>query len=164
MLKPNVLKALNDQVNAEYHSAYLYLSMSAYADNAGFKGSSNWLWHQAREEMSHASKILRYILDQGGKAEFTDVKAPEGSYKNLQEVFSKVAGHERHIAGLVSAIADIAMQERDHATYHMMLWFIDEQIEEVSTAEDLLNKFNAVGDNPGLLYNLDAVLGQRSGS
>jgi ferritin len=163
LLKPTVLKALNDQLNAEYRSAYLYLGMSAYADNIGFKGSSNWLWHQAREEMSHASKLLRYILDQGGKAEFHDVKSPDASFGSLRDVFTQVAAHEREISDLVDALADLAMKERDHATYNLMLWYVSEQLEEVSTADDVLNKVKAVGDNVGLLYNLDAILGQRQG-
>ena len=163
MLKPTVLKALNDQLNAEYRSAYLYLGMSAYADNIGFKGSSNWLWHQAREEMSHATKLLRYILDQGGKADFCDVKAPDASFGNLRDVFTRVAEHEREISGLVNDLADLATKERDHATYNLMLWYVNEQLEEVSTADDVLNRVKAVGDNIGLLYNLDSVLGQRQG-
>jgi ferritin len=137
--------------------------MASYADNAGFKGSANWLWHQAREEMSHANKLLRYVLDQGGKAEFADVRAPETSFGGLRDVFVKVAAHERHVSELLGALADLTLQERDHATYSMMLWFVTEQVEEVSTADDIVNKLNAIGDNPGLLYNFDAVLGQRQG-
>jgi ferritin len=164
MLKASVLKALNEQVNAEYYSAYLYLEMSAYADSAGFKGASGWLWHQSREEASHGSKILKYILDQGGKATFSDIKATGASYKSLKEVFAKVAAHEKHVTDLFNALADLAQKEHDHATYHLLQWFVDEQIEEVSTADDILNKLNAIGDNPGLLYNFDAVLAQRKGN
>jgi ferritin len=163
MLKANVLKALNEQVNAEYYSAYLYLAMAAYADGAGFKGASSWLWQQAREESSHGSKILKYILEQNGKAAFADVKATPPSYKNLKDVFAKVAAHEKHVTDLVNAIADLAQKEHDHATYHFILWFVDEQIEEVSTAEDILARLEAVGDNLGLLYSYDTVLGQRKG-
>jgi ferritin len=161
MLKANVLKALNEQVNAEYYSAYLYLAMSAYADGAGFKGASGWLYKQAHEEASHATKILKYILEQGGKAKLTDIKADTTSYKSLNEVFAKVAGHEKHVTELVDAIADLAQKEHDHATYSFILWLVNEQVEEVATADDILSKITAVGDNLGLLYSFDAVLAKR---
>jgi ferritin len=161
MLKDKVLKALNDQWNAEYYSAYLYMAMSAYADRAGYKGIAHWLMEQAREEVAHGTHIYEYILERGGTPSFADVKATKPSYGSLVEVFEKVAAHEKHVTDLINAIADLAQKERDHATYQFIAWYVGEQVEEVADAEDILNKVKLIGDNPGPLFSLDAVLAQR---
>jgi ferritin len=160
-MKEKVLKTLNEQMNAEYYSAYLYLGMSAYADHAGFKGTAHWLLRQAHEEREHAEKIFKFILERGGAPALADIKATPPKYKSLEDVFKKVASHERHVTDLIDAAASVALDERDHATYSFLKWFVDEQVEEVSTADEILGKFTAVGDNPGLLFSLDAALGQR---
>ncbi|MDR1132878.1 MAG: ferritin [Synergistaceae bacterium] len=160
-MKEKVLKTLNEQMNAEYYSAYLYLGMSAYADRAGFKGTAGWLLRQAHEEREHAEKIFKFILERGDAPAFADIKATPPEYKSPEEVFKKVAAHERHVTDLIDAAATVALDERDHAAYSFLRWFVDEQVEEVSTADDILAKFTAVGNNPGLLFSLDAVLGQR---
>jgi ferritin len=160
-MKEKVLKTLNDQMNAEYYSAYLYLGMSGYADKSGFKGAAHWLLRQAHEEREHAEKIFKFILERGDAPELADVKATPPAYKNLEDVFKKVAAHERHVTDLIDAAANVALDERDHATYSFLQWFVDEQVEEVSAADEILGKFTAIGDSPGLLLNLDAVLGQR---
>lgn len=160
-MKANVLKALNEQWNAEYYSAYLYMAMSAYAEQAGFKGAANWLFEQAREEAAHGEHIYEHILERGETPAFSDIKAPPVKYKSLEDVFAKVAEHEKRVSGMIDAIANLAQDERDHATYHFIMWFVDEQTEEVSEAEDLLGKVTMIGDNPGPLLSLDAVLAQR---
>ena len=161
MIKDTLVKALNDQVNAEYYSAYLYLTMSAYADRAGYKGIANWLRVQAKEEMAHGTHIHEHLLERGAAPVFSDVKAPPASYGSLKEVFEKVLAHERHVTELIHKIASLAVSEGDHASYNFILWYVNEQIEEEADAEDLCTKFNRIGDNPGQIYNLDAVLGAR---
>jgi ferritin len=160
-MKEKVLKTLNEQMNAEYYSAYLYLGMSAYSEHAGFKGTAHWLLRQAHEEREHAEKIFKFILERGDAPALADIKATPPKYKSLEDVFKKIASHERHVTDLIDTAASVALDERDHATYSFLRWFIDEQVEEVSTADEILGKFAAVGDNPGLLFSLDNVLGQR---
>ena len=160
-MKEKILKTLNEQMNAEYYSAYLYLSMSAYAENAGFKGTAHWLLRQAHEERGHAEKIFKFILERGDIPALADIKATPPKYKGLEDVFKKVASHERHVTDLIDAAANVALDERDHATYSFLRWFVDEQVEEVSAADEILAKFTAVGSNPGLLFSLDAFLGHR---
>jgi ferritin len=162
MLKENVSKALSEQVNAEYYSAYLYLAMSAYADNAGYKGIANWFFVQAKEEMDHGTRILKYLLERGAAPVFSDVKAPQTSFSGVRDLFEKALAHERHVTGLVNKIADLAAAEKDHATYSFISWFVDEQVEEESAAEDLAVKTGLIGDNYGPLFQLDAVLGART--
>jgi ferritin len=160
-VKESVLKALNAQWNAEYYSAYLYLAMSSYAETEGYKGTASWLFKQAREEMEHGTRIYEHILERGGKPSFAEIKAPETKFASLKDVFTKVLAHEKYVTGLISVIADLAVKEKDHATYGFISWFVKEQIEEEATAQDILTKFERIGDNPGLIYNLDAVLAQR---
>ncbi|MDR2759409.1 MAG: ferritin [Spirochaetaceae bacterium] len=161
MIKDSLAKALNDQFNAEYYSAYLYLAMSAYADRLGYKGIANWLAVQAKEEMAHGTHIYHYLLERGAAPSFQDVKAPQASYESLQAVFEKVLSHERHVTELINQIASLALNEKDHAAYNFIQWYVDEQVEEEADAEDMAVKFSRIGDNPGLLYTIDAQLGMR---
>ena len=161
MIKDSVANALSDQFNAEYYSAYLYLSMSAYADGQGYKGIANWLAVQAKEELAHGTHIYRHILERGGVPSFKDVKAAEASYGSLKEVFEKVLAHERHVTELIDRIASLALNEKDHTTYSFIQWYLDEQVEEEADAEDLLVKIGRIGDDPGALYTIDAQLGER---
>jgi ferritin len=162
MIKDSLAKALSDQVNAEYYSAYLYLSMSAYAEHAGFRGIANWLFIQAREETAHANHIYRHILERGALPVLGDIKASPASYGGLKEVFEKVLAHERHVTELINKIATLALEEKDHATYHFILWYVDEQVEEESTAEEILNKICRMENNSGLLDHLDNALAART--
>jgi ferritin len=162
MIKESIAKALNDQVNAEYYSSYLYLAMSAYADHAGFKGMANWLYVQAQEELAHAVHIYRHILERGAVPVFGDIKADQSSYGSVKEVFEKTLSHERHVTELVNGIASLALEEKDHATYNFIMWFVNEQVEEVATAEEIVAKFNLMGNNPALFYHLDAEFAART--
>jgi ferritin len=162
MIKESISKILSEQVNAEYYSAYLYLAMAAYADRAGFKGISNWLLVQAQEEMAHGIHIYRHILERGAAPSFTDIKVPQTSFGSIKEVFEKVLLHERHVSELINRIASLAQEERDHATYNFILWYVNEQVEEEASAEELVTRINLAGNNPGLIYHLDAVLASRA--
>jgi ferritin len=161
-MKDVISKALSAQVNAEYYSAYLYLTMSAWADNQGLKGVANWLFVQAKEEMAHGTHIYEHLLERGEQVTFSDIKKPETEFKSIKEVFEKVSSHEKHVTELINNIASLALHENDHATYNFILWYVNEQIEEESTADDLLRKITQIGDNLGLLYSFDAELATRT--
>jgi len=161
MLKTSLSNVLNEQVNAEYYSAYLYLTMSAYADRAGFKGIANWFFVQAQEEMAHGTHIYQHLLERGATPAFADIKVPETEFASIEEAFAKTLAHEQHVTELINNIASIALRENDHATYHFILWFVNEQIEEEATADELLTKIRFIGNNTAMLYNLDAELSTR---
>jgi len=161
MLKTSLSSVLSEQVNAEYHSAYLYLTMSSYADRAGFKGIANWFFVQAQEEMAHGTHIYQHLLERGATPAFADIKVPETEFKSIEEVFAKTLVHEQHVTELINNIATIALRENDHATYNFILWYVNEQIEEEATADELLTKVRLIGDNTAMLYNLDAELSTR---
>ncbi|MDR2160252.1 MAG: ferritin [Treponema sp.] len=162
MIKESVLKALNDQVNAEYHSAYLYLAMSAHADRAGFKGVANWLFVQAREEMAHGTHLYQHILERGADPSFEDIKTPRISFGNIRDIFDKVLSHERGVSERINKIASLARDEGDHATYNFIMWYVNEQIEEEASTEEIIAKVNLTENNSGLLYSIDAELGGRT--
>jgi ferritin len=162
VIKESLVKALSDQVNAEYYSAYLYLAMSAYADRTGFKGIANWLFVQAQEEMAHGTHLYQHILERGGTPSFADIKTPQVSCGTIKEVFEKVLAHEHMVTERIHNIATLAQQEQDHATYAFIIWYVNEQVEEEASVEELVAKVSLIADDPGLLYNLDAALAART--
>ncbi|MDR2211270.1 MAG: ferritin [Spirochaetaceae bacterium] len=162
MIKESLVNALSDQVNTEYYSAYLYLSMSAYADRAGFKGVAHWLFVQAQEEIAHGTHLYRHILDRGAAPSFGDIKTPQSSFASIKDLFDKILAHERQVTERIHRIASLAQSEQDHATYAFISWYINEQVEEEAQAEELAARAARIGDNPGLLYNLDSALAART--
>jgi ferritin len=161
MIKENIAKAICDQANAEYYSAYLYQAMGAWADREGFKGVANWLFVQAREELEHGVKLFRHLLERGASPAFAEIKAPPSSWGSVKELFEKVLAHERGVSAAINKIADLAKNENDHATYGFIAWYVSEQVEEEANAEDLVSKFTMVGDNKGLILSLDSALAAR---
>ena len=161
MLKDSMAKLLSEQVTAEYYSAYLYQAMSAWADGAGWKGISHWLFLQAKEELEHGIRIYQHIIDRGALPAFGAIQAPEISFNSVADMFEKIANHERQVTELINNIADFALSEKDHATYGFIQWFIKEQIEEESVADEIFWKVKFAGDNSNFLFILDAQLGGR---
>ncbi|MCL2138241.1 MAG: ferritin [Treponema sp.] len=158
MLNEKLTKALSDQVNAEYYSAYLYHSMSAFAENAALKGFANWLFVQAKEEMAHGIHIYQYILDRGVIPYFASIAQPPISFTGVEDVFEKVLAHEQKVTESINNIATLAMQENDHACYQFIMWYVNEQVEEEANAEEILSKIKMIGDDKGLLLTLDNEL------
>ncbi|MCL2880863.1 MAG: ferritin [Treponema sp.] len=161
MISKTLTKTLNDQINAEMYSAYLYLAMSAWAENAGFKGTANWLYVQNREEMAHAIHMYQYILDRGASPALSAVKAPDATFTGLTDIFEKVLAHEKKVTERINNIATLAMKENDHACYQFIMWYVNEQVEEESNDAEILSKLGLIGDNKGLLLNLDTELAAR---
>jgi len=161
MLSDVLTKALNEQVNAEMYSAYLYLSMSAYTEGNGLKGAANWLYTQAQEEMAHAIHMYQYLLDRGCVPVLPAIEAPEASFSDITDIFKKVLIHEKKVTGRINNIATLSMKENDHACYQFISWFVNEQVEEEAGCSDILSKLSMIGDNKGLLLNLDNELASR---
>jgi len=162
MLSKTLTKALSDQVNAEYYSAYLYLSMSAFADNLGLKGTSSWLFQQSLEEMAHGTNMYQYILERGATPTLAAIDAPPADFKNANQIFEMVLSHEEEVTRRINAIATLAMQENDHACYQFIMWYVNEQVEEEASASDVLTKVQMIGDNQAMLLQLDAELATRT--
>ncbi len=161
MIKESLSIALSKQVNFEFQSAYLYLSMSSYCNRKGFIGFANWLNIQAQEEMAHAMHMYQYVLDRGAAPIFEDIKASPAEYKDMVVVFTNVLEHEQKVADEINKISTLALQENDHSAYQFMQWFVNEQVEEVASAELVLQKLQHIGDNSGLLFVLDNEMATR---
>ena len=158
MLSEKTTDALSKQVNAEYGSAYLYLSMSAAANKLGLKGTANWLFVQAQEEMAHGTHMYEYIIERGAVPSFAAIEQPPESFACVNGIFKEVLAHEQKVSGGINAIATLAMQEHDHACYQFMMWYVGEQVEEEASTQDVLDRLGLIGDNKGLLLNLDNEL------
>ena len=152
---------LNDQINKELYSAYLYLDMSTFYLGKHLYGFASWFKKQAVEETEHADKMISYLAQEGAPVELKDVAHAGKSYKDLKEPLAFQLEHEMYVTSLINKIYDAADEANDRRTAHFLDWFIDEQTEEEKTAAMLLEKFNLLaGDNRGL-YELDAELGKR---
>jgi len=160
MLSKTVLKALNDQVNAELYSAYLYLGMSAWCDGKSLPGFSGWMRKQFGEEQAHALKIYDYILDQGGTVALKPIEAPAASYRNLQDVWEKTLKHEQHVTALIHKLYALAQKEQDFATQALMQWYVTEQVEEEKNASTILEQVKMVGTNSSAIFFIDRHVGK----
>lgn len=154
-------KALNEQVNAEMYSFYLYLSMSAWADSQGLKGLTNWMRVQAQEEMSHAMKIFDFINERGGVAELKAIAEPPKEWDNIITVFDAVLAHEKTITASINELYDLAHQKKDHASSTFLHWFVIEQVEEEANVSEILDQLRLIDGQGTGLFMLDREFGQR---
>jgi ferritin len=161
MISKTMEQTLNKQVNRELFSEYLYLSMSAYFETIFLKGFAKWMRVQAREEHAHAMKIYDYIIARGGKVTLAAIEAPKNKWESAGKIFEESYAHEQKVTGMIDALVDLAIKEKDHATFEMLQWFVKEQVEEEMNASDILNQIAIVGDRPGHLFALDHQLGKR---
>ncbi|NIR42402.1 MAG: ferritin [Gemmatimonadetes bacterium] len=161
MLSKSMEEALNAQINAELYSAYIYLSMSTYFEANDFPGMASWMRHQAQEEVDHAMKFYRYVVDRDGRVTLAAIDAPPTDWKSPLAAFEKAYKHEQHVTGLINELVAQADEENDYATRNMLDWFVDEQVEEEATASAIVARLKLIGDNaPGLIM-LDRELGAR---
>ena len=161
MISEKLTKALNEQVNAEYYSAYLYHSMSACMERAALKGVANWLFVQTKEEMAHGVNMYQYILDRGAVPVLSAIQQPPASFADIKEIFESVIAHEQKVTKLINALASLAMKENDHACYQFIMWYVNEQVEEEANASDILSRIEMIGSDRGLLLSLDNELATR---
>ena len=160
-ISKNMEDALNEQINAELYSAYLYLSMAAYAESKNFKGIAHWLKMQAKEELEHAMKIYNYVFERGGTVKLKEIKQPPTEWSSFVELFKQVYEHEKHVTELINNLLKMAREERDYATEVFLNWFVSEQVEEEDQSRYIYEKLKLVGDNLNALFLIDRELGMR---
>ncbi len=161
MLTKKMHEALNRQVNREMYSAYLYLSMAAFSEHVGLKGFAHWFEAQAREEMEHAMRFYRYLLDQGAKITLETIEKPPADFASALDMFEKTLEHEKAVTKMITDLTELAMAEKDHATQVFLQWFVTEQVEEEAHATEILGKIKFVGDHPNGLFMIDRELAAR---
>lgn len=162
MLSKRMVEALNEQINAEMWSAYLYLSMSLNAAAKGHKGVANWFAIQFKEEQDHAQILINYTLSRGGEVKLAPIAEVETSWKNPLAMFKDTLEHEKKVTALITKLYEIAVEEKDYPTQNRLKWFIDEQVEEEENAQDIIDSLDKVGDDGLGLYMVDRELGSRT--
>lgn len=161
MLEKKVVDLLNQQINKEFYSAYLYLDFSNYYYDEGLDGFGNWYKIQAQEERDHAMLILQYLQNNGEKVILEAIDKPAIELSSAKAILAEGLKHEQYVTSLIHTIYDAAYSVKDFRTMQFLDWFVKEQGEEENNAENLVKKFELFGDDPKSLYMLDNELGGR---
>ena len=143
MLNKKLEEALNAQINAEFWSAYLYLSMSSDMSDKGMAGVANWFAIQFKEEQDHAMKFFNYVISRGGKVTLKPIEKVDTEWKSPLAAFEQTLQHEEKVTSLINDLYALAEQEKDYATQSMLKWFIDEQVEEEENAKELADNLTS---------------------
>ena len=161
MLNNKIQDALNEQINAEFWSAYLYLSMAMHFEAEGRSGVANWFKIQFQEEQAHATIFMNYINQRGGRVELKAIDAVPTEWASPLDAFKATLAHEQKVTELINNLFGLAEAERDYATRDRLAWFVNEQVEEEDTARQLIDKFKLIGNDGMGLYMLDQELAAR---
>jgi len=161
MIDQKMADSINDQINAEMFSAYLYQSMAAWLSDQGYSGMAVWMTAQAQEEMIHAMKFYYYLLERGGVVELKQIDAPPTAWDSPLVAFEAALAHEEYITDRINKMMDLAIEINDHAAKGFLQWYVDEQVEEEDNANENVDKLNMVGESGNGLYMLDKEFGAR---
>ena len=156
-------EAMNEQINKEFFSSYLYLSMAAYFEDKNLTGFAHWMLMQADEEREHAMKFYNFILDAGGRVQLKAIDAPQTEWKSNLEVAEQVAAHEAKVTASIHELYELALKEKDYPAQVMLQWFITEQVEEEKNAAELVAKLRLIEERGTAVLMLDHRLSKRSG-
>jgi len=153
--------AINDQINKEFYSEYLYLGMAKYFFDINLEGFAHFFIKQAEEERSHAMKFFKYLYERRGSIELKEIKRPEVNFSSVLDVFEKALSHEEFVTSSIYDLVSIAREERDEATLEFLNWFVKEQVEEESNMDQIVNTLKIGKDNPNFIIMLDRQLAER---
>lgn len=162
MISKKIQSELNEQVNKEFYSAYLYLAMEAYCTKIGLPGFAHWMRLQYEEENMHVTKMYDYILAQGGEIHLKQIEEPPREFSSPLEIFEKTLEHEQFITRSIHNLMGLAIEERDYATQAFLQWYVSEQVEEEANVHDVLNPLRMVGNDKGGLMMIDQNLSNRA--
>lgn len=162
MLSKKMEEALNEQINAELWSAYLYLSMGMQFENAGLSGVANWFKVQFQEEQAHAEIFMNYINQRGGRVLLKPIAAVDTDWATPLDAFKATLTHEQKVTAMINNLYALAEEEKDYATREQLAWFVTEQVEEEESAQELIDKFTLIGNDGMGLYMLNQELGART--
>lgn len=160
MISEKMTSELNTQLNKEFYSAYLYLGMSTWCAHAGYNGSASWFMVQHEEERIHALKVYQYMLGQGSEIRLLEIDQPKMYYLSLLECFEESLKHEEKMTLAFNELCDLAINQKDHASYGFFQWFVQEQIEEEASVAEIISKLKLVGDGNGI-FMIDSQLAER---
>ncbi len=161
-MNTKVNDAINAQVNREFYSAYLYLSMSAWAESKDYPGFANWFRVQWNEELDHAQKFMNFVYRRGGTVELEKIDKPDIEWKSLLDAFEATLAHEKKVTGHINDLVTLAREEQDYAFESELKWFVDEQVEEEENDMQIIAKLKMIGACSGEhFYMLDKEMGAR---
>jgi ferritin len=163
MISKTMQEAINEQINKELYSSYLYLSMAAYFENANLPGFAKWLHIQADEERGHAMKFYGHLVDRGGRVLLKAVAGPETEWKSSLAAFKVVQEHEAKVTALINALYETALKEKDYPAQVLLQWFINEQVEEEKNAAGIVQQLELIDAKGTAVLMLDHQLGKRGG-
>ena len=155
--------AMNDQINKELYSSYLYLSMAAYFEDRNLSGFAHWMRIQEAEEREHAMKLYDFVLERGGKVILKAIDAPRTEWSSTLEVAEEVAAHEAKVTASIYALYETALKEKDYPAQIMLQWFISEQVEEEKNAADIVANLKLIEERGTAVLMLDHRLAKRGG-
>jgi ferritin len=161
MISKTVQNAINEQINKELYSSYLYLSMAAYFDGKNLPGFAKWMYVQADEERGHGMKFFQHLLERGGKVELKTIAAPEVDWNNSLDVFKQVQEHEAAVTASINSLYELALKEKDYPCQVLLQWFITEQVEEEKNAADIVQQIELIDARGTAVLMLDHQLGKR---
>ena len=161
MINTKVEEILNEQINKEFYSAYLYLAMSAHFDEIGLRGFCHWTKVQAREEVDHGMIIFDYLIARNGNINLKQIEAPQADLQDTLQIFEKIYEHEKSVTSSIECVAYMSEDECDMATRNFIDWYIAEQVEEEATVFEIIKKLQMFGSDKTILYHLDKELAQR---
>ena len=154
-MNEKIAKLLNEQINKEFYSAYLYLDMSNYYDEQDLDGYANYYMVQAQEERDHALLFMKYMQNNGLKVTLDAIAKPDKEFNSLLDPLVMAAEHERYVTALINTIYHEAHEAKDYRTMKFLDWFVDEQMEEEDSADTMVNRYKLFGQDPKGLYLLD---------
>lgn len=154
-------KSINSQIQAEFDSSYLYLSVAAWFEDVDLPGCAHWMEKQAEEEWEHGMKFYKYLVSRGGRVVLAPIADPKKEWKDAEEAFEEVLAHEEEVTSLIYGMVELAEKEKDHATRSMLNWFIDEQVEEEESAGEILARLKNSGNSAMACHMLDRDLASR---
>jgi ferritin len=160
-LSKNLQDAFNEQIREELASAYIYLSMAAYFEDQNLPGFAHWMEVQSQEEMSHAMKFYGHVNERGGRVWLQAIPEPPAEFEGPLDVFQKALEHERYISGRIIDLYKLAQKEGEYASYSLLQWFVDEQVEEEDSASEIVELLKLAGEKGHALIMLDRQLAQR---
>jgi ferritin len=161
MLGSKLEKALNDQLNYELYSAYVYAAMSAWFESVDMPGFSSWMQVQVREELTHVQKFFTFIGERDGRVRLAQVDEPAFEWDSPLDAFQTAYEHECSVSSRIHAIVDLAREEKDHAVENFLQWFVTEQVEEEASTKAIVQQLKFLGDDRQGLFMIDRELGQR---
>lgn len=163
-LNPKLTKLLNEQINNELSSSYIYLAMAAWFEQTPYSGFAQWMFTQSREENMHALKFYQYVVDRDAKVELQPIAKPKADFKSPIDVFEHSLKQEQKVTQQINDLFEVAEQVKDHASKNLLLWFLNEQMEEEKTVRDMLDRLKLAGKDAASLLVLDREAASRKGA